>query len=76
MYHFTKIVSLKDANKTCKYRFHGIDDIYHANQNETPSTASFHPGTYYEAFTKYVREPKFVNTLKTTACVTLTLNCY
>ncbi len=52
MYHLYKIVSVKDANKTYKYRCHGIDDIHQANQIETASTALFHLGTHYEAFTQ------------------------
>ena len=67
MYHFDKIVSVKDADKTYKYRCHSIDDIYQANRNETASTALFHLGTYYEAITQYVRGPEFSYTPKTAA---------
>ena len=67
MYHFNKIVSVKDAYKTYKYRCHGIDDIYQANRNETASTALFHLDTYYEAFTQNVRGLEFSYTPKTAA---------
>ena len=73
MYHFDKIVSVKDADKTYKYRCHSIDDIYQAYRNETASTTLFHLGTYYEAFIQNVRGQQFSYTQKTAALLYLDL---